>query len=971
MFNIQDLANFLQEKLNSIGTPDKYSFNICAEVGESSKEALINGIVKTIKNDTPTIKDYVDYDYVGTCALLVPTARANKLLIGCEKIVNELVNSFNGTKINIGDGQATIHISLGKPDNFSVAYTVGDCTPLYFTCSLLYVEDTLMSIDKQWFLNNERIPYFSEEVMLNKDGILRKVDYDAYTRTLLTGQTRYYKFEIPCQNSVLCNMLQRDMLDGDFDKQYTLTYIDGINYTEESPFETTVSIYSTGNNSSQPMKASRMSIMFTDVDNGQTTTKYYIGMIDWMFDLGSEDTRWFSDMLEQQVYFERKVTNSTGWQQIKAPNLNSIFITSQVFPNETNMEIFDLARKNYAIIKVLEGTLDNPTNVRYFYYGATNCQIGANGLVTYDLEEDTIQTILFNPDLRIADSFVERCHLDRFVVTDYTPEDDPLYSFNFKQNSLLFEREPIQSCPLRPTEKRKLKVVYDKGGSNGLNIFDTWFNDNVSHWVYYFMSANVDYKQTDGSHSEDFRFHELHYQTRGWGFGIAGGFVVFCVPVYKTQHVIKNLDGDILGSHVEAFLANNNGYANVFAIKNSIVPPFMFNSLNASQNYEIDDLGNMVLHCNTWYGNEIDDTWGGFFFKVYSPTDERSIFYVQIQDITTPITLYSELQFYEDTFTRQEIRNWTNEGDPKLYNEDYSTYHIYFGGQTYDMPVSKTSNLPAFAYYEPLTPDITKFYLTFDVNSSYGENKYPSENVYNENTEKDYTGFVGCLDTSMWFSKEKLDEWLAQNKNNLQIFQNNQELARKNANISAGMGVVGSLVGGIVGAGASPTPAGVVGALTGAVTGIAMSGLKRKQTEWNLENEAINRGLTIDNMRQSPASLSALNSNIVLIQGVDEFGLYIEFQEMLPEQQNVVIDYLKRYGYSVNKIGDIMSYISTSNRNLKRDKYVYIKGELGALYGLPISTQERLNLKDRFSAGIRFWNADKIDYSEPNFEYGI
>lgn len=1008
MLNIQEVVNFLNEHLN---TNENITFNVKAEVGESDKESLINGILRTANSKTTPIANYVENKYTFVVELSVPTARTNKVFLKAQDIVSGFVDSYDGTKVEFTNGNGTINCSLGKPETFKVAYNVGDCTPLYFTIDMIYTESGVMSIQKKWYLNDLEIPYESESVVINKEGITRKVDFDKYTKTLLTGQTKFYKFKFPYQNTELGNMLMKDILNGDFKKQYTLKYVDGINYIEDSvenpPFETKVSIFMSGDANSQVVNVGKFDITFTDVDDGNTETRYFIGLIDWQFDLNNENTLWFANQSAQKNYFQNLVFSQnvgTGFQQIEAPNLNSIYITSQVFPNESNMNIFDLARKNYAIIKVVRnyGTLDEEEE--WIYYGATNCQIGANGQVTYDLKEDTLQTFYFNDNFILSDAFIQRCHLSRFVQKNDESGD---YVFDFSATSPLFEKEEIQGYAKRPTQKRRLKIAYDTNGRG--SALSTWMNNNVSHWVYVYLNydpeqtytwikdTSVNFGGDKTGHLPELDYWKTSYETyteeseehySGW---VQAGVVVVAYPIMisDTKHVgIGNFGVNRLGT-ASAFLQKNGNYSRVYAIKNSIMPPFRIKSRTQNTDYSIitqtiDNVQHEILCLKTivdWGDTQsaiTPEDWG----CGYIPTSVRSqsgstgtcdgLFFISHQCINDGCSLYLDTNMYQDTFTLSNITTTGVDDDPKLYNEDYSNYHIYFGGQTYDMPVSKTSNLPSFMYYEPFTPDITKFYLTYNRDSEYTDDEFGNNSIFGNYTKKDYTGLVGCLDLSMWYSKNDLDQWLATNKNNLQIFQNNQELQRKTSNINEIFAVGGGLLAAASGV-AKSNPMTVAGGGIAAISGVT----SKIKSDWQLENEAINRDLTLDNMRQSPTSLSTLNSNVILMQNVDDFGIYLELQETIPYEKQQIKDYLKRYGYTVNRLGSVKDYLEVTNGSTKllsRHYWVYIKALLNSMSGTPMSTEERLDLSQRFENGIRFWRQStfsSIDYSQNNYEHRL
>ena len=979
MLNIQEVVNFLNEALN---VDEKITFNIRAEVGESDNESLINGILRTAQAKTTPIADYTENRYSFVCELGVPTGRSNKVFIKAQDIVSQFDNSYNGKKIDFSNGSATINISLGKPENFKVVYNVGECTPLYFSMDMIYTESGVMSIQKKWYLSEDgtnfyEIPYESESVVLNKEGITRKVDFDKYTKTFLTGQTKFYKFKFPYQNTDLGNMLMKDILNGDFKKQYTLKYVDGINYINNDlikpAFTSKVSIFMSGDVNSQVVNVGKFDITFTDVDDGNTTVKYYIGLFDWKFDLSGEDTRYFATQNEQRTYFNTIITGSgqTGWQQIKAPNLDSIFVTNQIFPNVTGMNIFDIARKNYAIIRVITGTLANPTTDKWIIYGIVNCQIGADGQVSLDLEEDTVQTFLPDSSLVLDNCFIERAHSNRWFTTDYN-----YFYYDFSKNSALFEREPMQGMSKKTSKKERLKVLVDTSRSNN-DAFNILYNEWVDHWVYVFMDEGS-YITLDSSGGET--MGSLKYK-RGVATGNEGNFdidsslAVFCFPVYKKATIIGTTPSFVLygtrpssGGNDEyllcdegwqAFIEANGGYTSkVKAIKRSIIPPFS-GDLSGKYTYDTKSLtlsssitGPMAIRSKILTVDNQQLTTAGILHKVSQNLE--------------PITLYSDTDFYDYKFTWRDVTTETIK-EPKLFNEDYATYNIYFGGQTYQMPVSKTSPKPVFKYYEMLTPDITKFYLAFDSQNTETINPYTINSVFTSDNTKDFTGLVGTLDLSMWYSNSSLDQWLVENKNNLQIFQNQQKLASDKDNLKLGMGLFtagahGAMAGTAAGIVSANPAVGIASAVVGTATGIANTVANRITSEWDRKVERINRDLTLDNMRQAPETLSAVNSNGIFLIAVDTLGVYIELQTLIPFEETQINDFLKKNGYTLNVIDNVRTYLNY------RINWNYVKAIIGNIYGVPMNIMEKNNLKTRFENGIRFWAQDNINYSLLNYE---
>jgi hypothetical protein len=142
------------------------------------------------------------------------------------------------------------------------------------------------------------------------------------------------------------------------------------------------------------------------------------------------------------------------------------------------------------------------------------------------------------------------------------------------------------------------------------------------------------------------------------------------------------------------------------------------------------------------------------------------------------------------------------------------------------------------------------------------------------------------------------------------------------------------------------------------------------------DTQMSNYNMTINNMAQSPQSLSALNSNALLIQNVDELGIFIEMQIPLSREIEIIAENLKINGYNYNKLGNVrdfdntrsvFNYIEARIENILRE---YTDVETGSFKtgAFEISSVILQDLRDRFANGIRFWHTDKLDYNLPNYE---
>ena len=115
-------------------------------------------------------------------------------VINVEKIIGEFKNKFHMKNRAFGGGQGTLLISLATPKDYQIKYVVGDDVPLVFSISTTFIRNAVGSGDKHWLLNGMEIPFINESVSVQKEGRTNTIHGESYTKTLLTRQTRYYKF---------------------------------------------------------------------------------------------------------------------------------------------------------------------------------------------------------------------------------------------------------------------------------------------------------------------------------------------------------------------------------------------------------------------------------------------------------------------------------------------------------------------------------------------------------------------------------------------------------------------------------------------------------------------------------------------------------------------------------------------------------------------------------------------------------
>lgn len=717
--------------------------------------------------------------------------------------------------------------------------------------------------------------------------------------------------------------------------------------------------------------SARLGVTFVvNYSNKDVGTKYEMALLNNDF-AGTINTRYFDSQEEQYQWYYKKITNAP-FSELLTPNVNSLIITQQRYINEIGTDTNELLMYNYAIIRE---TKEDGT-INHYYYDITNANVDQYNILSVDLKMDTLQTWYFNPNIQFDDCFIARAHQDRFRKNPEVGTGSQLrYTFDFTERSNLFKKENILNVAKRPVEKKKLSPLIDTSGY-GTDI-NEWFRENVSHWVYYYISGGKDYKFysfVGSTQPKEYELPNIKYDINDVS-QVDGGMVVLVAPVYKTDKVIKvpgkaeeteqNFYITWTEIAIKRFLkmqdstGENNGFANVYAIKNSIMPPFTPENMFVFMTEDKD--GNLELEDSN-FNNETGIASFRSTVAFLTPDNKTqtdftsnryACGYMLKQSLTAGLSMEIENNMFQSRFTKEEIKsgksgNWINGIEPKLLNEDYSTYRLFFGGNTYDLPVSKTSRKPSFIYKEILSPEVTKAMLIYDPDKS-----IDSSNVFSDITKSDFTGFVINIDLSMWFSTDRLDEFLATNKNNLQILNNTQENAITNSVVSMIGGVATSLI------------TGGLSEISG--SGIIGSALSFGNMLNNQNLEKTNMALTYDNMAQSPETLSSLNSNALLIQSVSDLAIYIELQMPLTTEQKEIINHLKLNGYVLNDVAKITDYDN------KRISFNYIEAQVTGISGVVISNTIRDDIRQRFAGGVRFWNMNDanefvISYEKENYE---
>lgn len=639
---------------------------------------------------------------------------------------------------------------------------------------------------------------------------------------------------------------------------------------------------------------------------------YSIKILNYNFDKDYDNVRLFENKDAQSRFFDN-IQNATKLDDVNFICKDLINASVTFYTNDF-ISLKKLLNYNYAVIT-------NSENNEKLYFFINSIEQASGGLIILNMTIDVFNTYIF--DISFSKAQIERAHINRWIKTGNT------LNFNFNENSNLFEREQIKDLSKRLTYKEKMLAHYDTTANSE---FNNWINKNVACWVYIYLSEGSYNHQPAAAEPVKQDIYNIRYKNKT--SLQAGATAVLCYPVYKPNATGMIIEKKLINEETRSFNVSSNGWIDFkqvndvtpYNIKYSILAPFNFKGYN-SNDYDIEN-GNLVIKSY--------DNINRLYFYPY----KSMLFNVSNQDISQPVKMTVNKLTYDKDIAVSEIIANSNltKYNPKMYNSDIKSLSIKINGNEYEYDIAKiNSNNPNFNYYEVLTPDITKSLLVLNP---------PDNSIYVKATANNYSGLMATQDMSILFSNTKLNEFLANNKNAFLSFQTNQVFAA---------------IKGVTGAAAAGATTSALGGPTNPVLSGVNVASAVASTATNLIQNSIQFGLTIDNMRSAPNTLVNANGNAILLNAIQELGCYLEIYEAIPYEQDMVNDYIRYYGYTVNIIDDLQKYFNS------RKIYNYVKTNVNNIDG-PISNNVKDIFKEMFNRGVRIWHIDDIDFNKSNYE---
>lgn len=686
--------------------------------------------------------------------------------------------------------------------------------------------------------------------------------------------------------------------------------------------------------------------------------KYKIALINVFWSEEDQNTRYFVNKNEQDIYFDTKASGHISPLVNFDMRDNIRTRITYKFENDNRLPE-ELIKSNYAIVYTVEveGNDETIINRRYFF---AQCEQDSGSQMGVYLSLDDIQTNYFGYRVYFNKAFIRRAHLNRFRKLDNIS-----VTFNLLPNSPLFEDEPTNEPVKRLIKRTPLNFEIDTTPGSELNEF---IKENIIGWEYVYLTPfgsitsqgtqpnltwnvydPINVTQTGDLIPRSVTINTLKtypFEHTGTFSGsetdincdcIRGSLICLCAPVYKQNSYLGRSGVLISGSTelteggipkyqitlstkgIDMFLSMNNNNAYVYARKFSIRPPFTRQEWSSNSYYRNEVMNTIVLKGghddDEQFVNEIGLSafCTGIETDQYNPGESYRqgclCVIMDINFIPCVTETFSMDSSHRLIFPIQELIDADKNPiyNPKLLSSKYYELDFTFFSQKYVYDPMKVGGIFNVAYNEALTPDITKGYARLSEHRG----------LYIDDTTQNLTGLVISNDQSLMVANDKLSEVLANNKN----YFLQQALQ----------------IGGDIGKGFNS------GDLLGTGLGIT------------------NRYLEFDNMRSSPQQVKNANGNVYFASQIQPFKLAIEEYDILPQDKEKINDYMYLFGFSYNRVDTLENFLNI------RAYFNYIEADLMTITA-PISNEEKTRLKRKFSDGIRFWNTDMVDYSKENYE---
>lgn len=679
---------------------------------------------------------------------------------------------------------------------------------------------------------------------------------------------------------------------------------------------------------------------------------YQVALTQVAFNRNYENVMRFDNRAQQEQFFRvDELFNNAQDVNLLKGNFFNLEIPWKVSGNSLK----EMESYNYCIIRE---TLSSNT-YKYYYYFITNLRYDQSNQFLLSLELDVMNTYYI--DAVFSDGLINRAHLKRWKWW-YVDGQIVGVEFNNDPDSLMLIPDNTTSLSKYCIERDKLFFPI-RGVTDEVNL---WLKENIAGWEYIFL-------RKDGPHNSKYKVYDRSgnasevsltqpYYVNGSNeaneVNTEAFFTYLCRPIYQSgnymytetpEHTI--IIGNTGNTHYseDGFSALNDGTTYYISKVVSKQPPIDF--VSDSSKYEIV---NNNLHIKDTNSNWIcgsNEVMCAITSKANDPYNWYGLILANSNLVTRDSEYYelpTQTKFYFDEIIGADFNKKFN---PKLLSSDYINLTIRNdAGQGYEYDIQKINqDKIRVAYTERVTAGVTRSYARLDsALDNYGIYQYP--------TFENLTGLVSSQDSNITYYTDKLDEFLANNRN-----AQTQLTARGIQGLSKSLinFLVSTAMGGLIKGGK--------GAETGAMGGIG--GIANSLIDWGFSQ--INFNLTKDNMKQAPDMIESANGEIMFNMSYTDLGIYVEIYKGLDAEIDREAERMNLFGFKYNRLGNVKNFDNI------RKYFNFVQGVIEtAMYNdnnvlKPMPNIVLSKFRDIFNKGVRFWNyagGKFIDYAKENYE---
>lgn len=670
---------------------------------------------------------------------------------------------------------------------------------------------------------------------------------------------------------------------------------------------------------------------------------YKIALTQVIFDNSYNNVLRFSSLAEQKAYFKLDTLFST------LPDVNMPFGTFYMtrVPIRIDESLQNEALSyNYAIVKDLE-----QADVYYFYFVKNASYDAGNTQMLCDLELDIFNTYYI--DTQFTPCLINRAHIDRWSEVT-----DGKVKFNTNSTSLLFEQESIRPQAKRLVKRKQFALTSDKIGGGGEMSYISQANldfldKHVKGWVYVYLNKSATTLLTG--------LKNLLVEKSN-GASVVMPYYVLVYPLLdNTSQILVNMSTSPTTSgtqyrwsfdELQKYISQLAPY--ILDINISQENPFPnFTSFNSGDTIILAPTTDGVITTANMYQNTSAThfSYGEFTVIGKDQYSSGSVVFCLYQHETASDLLS------EDTMNSRHFDIGTDyefnvsdiitsahdiKYNPKLLTEQYTEFKLSVGTgvpQIYDL-LKMGDNDIRISWRTTLICGITRYYIGAYPNKFIEpEIDYTEEInkcIYNPETFKSFVGASVSQDTSMPYSENMLEQFLAQNKNF--YMQRTYNMASQLAK-------------------------GTIASIGGKTTQGAVANMG--ETLVGMLDTYVNSEFTLDNMNNAPEKYIAVDGNPITTMGVNDNMAYYEIWQVLQNELVISDNIMNKNGYTYNRIDNI------KNVDNIRHYWNYVQAQLENLYSTKImSNNAREKFKEVFARGVRFWNITDL-VTNNTFDFNI